>query len=69
MFGTGPQNASTSPHMGVVAQVWPDGAIVTVEGDAGPEPAGHYVVILDGPFLPGEAASVIGMPVYAYVRP
>ena len=69
MFGTGPQNASTSQHMGVVAQVWPDGAIVTVEGDSGPEPAGHYAVTIDGPFLPSEAATSVGMPIYAFVRP
>ncbi|HEX5268387.1 MAG TPA: CHAP domain-containing protein [Acidimicrobiales bacterium] len=69
MFGTGPQNASTSQHVGVVVQVWPDGAIVTVEGDSGPEPAGHYAVTIDGPFLPAEAATSVGMPVYAFVRP
>ena len=69
MFGTGPQSSTTSPHMGVVAQVWPDGAIDTIEGDAGPEPAGHYAVIIDGPFLPADAAAQVGMPIYAYVRP
>ena len=49
LYGTGPQGASTSPHIGVVAQVWPDGAIDTVEGDAGPGPDGWTSVLRERP--------------------
>ena len=69
LYGTGPLNASTSVHMGIVAQVWPDGAIVTIEGDSGPEPAGQYAVTVNGPYLPAFSAEANAMPVYALVRP
>ena len=69
MYGTGPQSSTSSPHMGIVAQVWPDGAIVTVEGDAGPEPNGKYAVITNGPFLPADSNQYNGDPIYGYVRP
>ncbi|MGH9018519.1 MAG: CHAP domain-containing protein, partial [Acidimicrobiales bacterium] len=69
LYGTGPQNAATSPHMAVVAEVWPDGAITTVDGDSGPEPTGRLAVTFNGPFLPADSAVVNGMPIYAYVRP
>ncbi|HLX88676.1 MAG TPA: CHAP domain-containing protein [Acidimicrobiales bacterium] len=69
LFGTGPQNASTSVHVGIVAETWPDGAVVTVEGDSGPEPDGQDVTSIDGPFLPADAGFQLGMPVYAFVRP
>ena len=69
MFGTGPQSTSTSVHMGIVAQIWPNGAIDTVEGNAGPEPNGHYAVIVNGPFLPSQSAGYNGFPVYAFVQP
>ena len=69
MFGTGPQNSATSVHMGIVTETWPDGAVITVEGDSGPEPDGQMVVSIDGPFLPTDANAEIGMPVYALVRP
>jgi hypothetical protein len=69
LYGTGPQNTSTSPHMGIVAQVWPDGAVDTVEGDAGPEPAGDYGVIMNGPFLPAFSKGYNGFGVYAWVEP
>jgi hypothetical protein len=69
MFGTGPQNASTSVHMGIITATWPDGAVITVEGDSGPEPDGQMAVTMDGPYLPGDADAEIGMPVYALVRP
>jgi hypothetical protein len=69
MYGTGPGSAASSVHMGIVAQVWPDGAIDTVEGDAGPEPAGQYAVIVNGPFLPAQSAAFNGMPIYAFVQP
>jgi hypothetical protein len=69
LFGTGPQNASTSVHTGIVAQVWPDGAIVTVEGDSGPEPVGQYGVTINGPFLPAFSKQYNDFPVYAFVHP
>jgi hypothetical protein len=69
MYGTGPGSASSSPHMAVVAQVWPDGAIATVDGDAGPEPNGKYAVITNGPFLPADSNQYNGDPIYGYVRP
>ena len=69
LYGTGPQNTTTSPHMAVVAEVWPDGAITTVDGDAGPEPQGKYAVVFNGPFLPADSQNYNGMPIYAYVRP
>jgi hypothetical protein len=69
LFGTGPNSAVTSPHMGIVAQVWPDGAIISIEGDAGPEPNGRFAVVVNGPYLPSESAEQNGMPIYAYVQP
>jgi len=69
MYGTGPNSTSTSVHTGIVAQVWPDGAIDTIEGDAGPEPAGQYSTIVNGPFLPSESQGYNGVGVYGYARP
>jgi len=69
LYGTGPQSASTSPHMAVVAEVWPDGAITTVDGDSGPEPDGQDAVTFNGPFLPADSSSYNDMPIYAFVRP
>jgi hypothetical protein len=69
LYGTGPSNASTSVHIGVVTQIWPDGAISTVEGDAGPGPHGSTNVIIKGPFLPGESGRQNGQPIYAFVSP
>ena len=69
LYGTGPQNAATSVHMGIVAETWPDGAVVTVEGDSGPEPNGQDLTTLDGPFLPADAGYQLGMPVYGFVQP
>jgi len=69
LYGTGPQTVSSSPHMAIVAEVWPDGAITTVDGDSGPEPAGKYAVTLNGPFLPADSPSYNGMPIYAFVQP
>ena len=68
LYGTGPQNAFTSVHVGIVAQVWPDGAITTIEGDSGPEPTGHYAVTINGPFLPAFSQQYNDTPVYAFVR-
>ncbi len=36
LYGTGPQSTATSVHTGLVVEAWPDDAVVTVEGDAGP---------------------------------
>jgi len=69
LYGTGPSSAATSLHVGIVAQVWPDGAIVTVDGDAGPGPAGLYNVIMNGPFLPSQSAVYNGFPIYSYALP
>jgi hypothetical protein len=69
LYGTGPQNVRTSPHMGVVAQVWPDGEIDTVEGDAGPGPGGWTSVLVNGPFLPSQSYFANGLPIYAFALP
>ena len=69
MFGTGPSSTDTSTHMGIVAQVWPDGAVVTVEGDAGPAANGRMAVIINGPYLPAYSAEYNGEPIYAYIQP
>ncbi len=69
LYGTGPRNIWTSPHMGVVAQVWPDGEIDTVEGDAGPGPGGWTSVLVNGPFLPAQSYFANGMPIYAFAVP
>jgi hypothetical protein len=69
LYGTGPQSTATSVHTGLVVQVWPDGAVVTVEGDAGPAPSGQLSVIINGPFLPRDSASYNGVAVYAVAQP
>jgi hypothetical protein len=69
LFGTGPWSTATSVHMGVVAQVWPDGAIVTIEGDAGPGASGRLAVVINGPFLVGDSLTYNGAGVYAFVQP
>jgi len=69
LYGTGPQNGNTSPHMGVVAQVWPDGEIDTVEGDAGPGPDGWTSVLVNGPYLPAQSYFANGMPIYGFAVP
>ncbi len=69
LYGTGPQNVWTSPHMGVVAQVWPDGEIDTVEGDAGPGPGGWTSVLVNGPYLPAQSYFANGLPIYAFAVP
>jgi hypothetical protein len=68
LYGTGPWSTSSSVHVGLVAQVWPDGAIVTVEGDAGPGAVGHLAVVINGPYLPSESDAVNGFPIYAFAR-
>jgi hypothetical protein len=69
LYGTGPQNVDTSVHTGIVAQVWPDGAVVTIEGDAGPAPTGSLAVVLNGPFFPADSQEYNGFPVYAFAQP
>ena len=69
LYGTGPQNASTAPHIGIVAQVWPDGAIDTVEGDAGPDPGGWTSVLVNGPYLPSQSYFANGVPIYGFAVP
>ncbi len=69
LYGTGPSSTATSLHVGIVVQTWPDGAIVTVEGDAGPAPVGSLAVIINGPYLPSQSAVYNGMPIYAYAQP
>jgi cell wall-associated NlpC family hydrolase len=69
LFGTGPQSTASSVHTGIVAQVWPDGAMITVEGDAGPAPSGQLSVIINGPFLPADSQAENGFPVYAFGQP
>jgi hypothetical protein len=69
LYGTGPQNAATSPHVGIVTQVWPDGSIMTVGGDSGPGRDGFLSVALDGPFLPWDSSSYNGMPIYGFAQP
>ncbi|MGH9116289.1 MAG: CHAP domain-containing protein, partial [Acidimicrobiales bacterium] len=69
LYGTGPDNVSTAVHMGIVAQVWPDGSIDTVEGDAGPGPEGGYNVIINGPFLPSDSGHYNGVGIFAFAAP
>ncbi|MGA2838102.1 MAG: CHAP domain-containing protein [Acidimicrobiales bacterium] len=69
LYGTGPWSVDTSVHTGLVAQVWPDGAIVTVEGDAGPGIVGNLAVIINGPYLPSDSMEYNGMPIYAFAQP
>ncbi len=69
LYGTGPQTTQTSLHVGIVAQVWPDGALVTVEGDAGPGATGALAVVINGPYLPSDSSSYNGFGIYAYAQP
>jgi len=69
LYGTGPWSTATSLHAGVVVQVWPDGAIVTVEGDAGPAASGSLAVVINGPYLPSRSTTYNGMPIYAFAQP
>jgi hypothetical protein len=69
LFGTGPQSVATSVHTGIVAETWPDGAVITVEGDAGPAPDGKLNVVVNGPFLLSDSANYNGFPVYSVVQP
>jgi hypothetical protein len=55
-------------HMAIVVQVWPDGAVVTVDGDSGPGYDGQLAVTVNGPFLPA-LQGVYGDAIVAYVAP
>jgi hypothetical protein len=69
LYGTGPQTVDTSVHVGIVTQVWPDGAIDTVDGDSGPGRDGWLSVTINGPYLPADTLSYNGMGIYAFVQP
>ncbi len=69
LYGTGPQNVDTSVHVGIVTQVWPDGAIDTVDGDSGPGRDGWLSVTINGPYLPGDSLSYNGVGIYAFAQP
>jgi hypothetical protein len=66
LYGTGPWSTATSLHAGLVMQRWPDSAIVTIEGDAGPAPSGSSAVVINGPYLPADSQEYNGMPIYAF---
>jgi hypothetical protein len=70
LYGTGPETVATAVHMGIVAQVWPDGAIDTIDGDSGPGPGTHFSVTINGPFLPAFSLNVYnGFDIFAYAVP
>jgi hypothetical protein len=69
LYGTGPSSGDTSLHVGIVGQVWPDGAIVTIDGDAGPGPNGGSNVVMNGPFLPADSHRYNGFGIYAFAVP
>ena len=69
LYGTGPATTATSVHIGIVAQVWPDGAIVTIEGDAGPGITAAPAVVVNGPFLPADSSWYNGFGIYAFAQP
>ena len=68
-YGTGPQNTETSVHDGIVVQTWPDGSLITVEGDSGPGPAGWLGVTVNGPFQAQRSLEANGDPIYGYGEP
>ena len=69
LYGTCPWSTATSLHVGLVVQVWPDGAIVTIEGDAGPAPIGLAGRGHQRP-LPAVAVETYnGFPIYAFAAP
>jgi hypothetical protein len=69
LYGTGPQNAATSVHVGIVTQVWPDGALIEVSGNSGPGRNGSLSVTINGPYLPADSLAYNGSPIYAFIRP
>jgi hypothetical protein len=69
LYGTGPWSVATAVHMGIIAQVWPDGAIVTIEGDSGPGPDGFFGVNINGPFLPTHSEEYNGFGIFGVAVP
>jgi hypothetical protein len=69
LYGTGPSSVATAVHMGIIAQVWPDGAIDTIEGDSGPGPDGFFSVNINGPFLPTHSLEYNGVGIFAVAVP
>jgi hypothetical protein len=69
LYGTGPSSVATAVHMGIVAQVWPDGAIDTIEGDSGPGPEGYFSVNINGPFLPTHSMEYNGEGIFGVAVP
>ena len=69
LYGTGPQSTATAVHTGIVAQVWPDGAIDTIEGDSGPGLEGYYNVTMNGPYLPSHTMEYNGMAIFGFATP
>jgi hypothetical protein len=69
LYGTGPQNVYTAVHVGIVTQVWPDGAIDTVDGDSGPGRDGWLSVTINGPYLPSDSLEYNGVGIYAFAQP
>ncbi len=69
LYGTGPQSTSSSVHTAIVAQVWPDGAMVTIDGDSGNGYNGELAVTINGPFLPADSSWYNGFGIYAYAQP
>lgn len=69
LYGTGPWNVNTAVHTGIVAQVWPDGAMTTIEGDSGPAPRGAYNVTINGPFTASQSIYYNGTPVFGFAVP
>jgi hypothetical protein len=69
LYGTGPQNVYTAVHVAIVTQVWPDGAIDTVDGDSGPGRTGWLSVTINGPYLPADSLSYNGVGIYAFAQP
>lgn len=68
-YGTGPRSSSTSVHMGIVVQSWPNGSLVTIEGDSGPGSGGNLGVTINGPFLISHSLEQNGAPIYAFGEP
>jgi hypothetical protein len=68
-FGTGPQTVWTSVHVSMVAARWPDGTVITIDGNSGPGPEGRHNVVTRRPFNPANARATAGMPVYAIATP
>jgi len=69
LYGTGPQNVYTAVHVAIVTQVWPDGAIDTVDGDSGPGRTGWLSVTINGPYLPADSLAYNGVGIYAFAQP